>query len=166
MYQSLCGSPVPLAALSSFEKPFFPKVHRLYSIERPDCPRFFLFVNVLYPVLRMQSSRLTTITTTFCCLLLYTTRYVRAQAQCFFPNSISLTSGNLNGDFPYEWVPCNPHTPESMCCRTNTTTNPDTCRLDGLCESYDKASVWRDSCTDATWLSGYCVKWCISGGGR
>ena len=92
---------------------------------------------------------------------------VSAQAQCFFPNATALNTSNIGGSVVDEYVPCNAEaTAESMCCRTNTTERPDTCRPDGLCETYGGGGVSRDSCTDALWRSEYCVALCISGIGR
>lgn len=92
---------------------------------------------------------------------------ISAQAQCFFPNATALNTSNIGGSVVDEYVPCNAEgTPESMCCRTNTTESPDTCRPDGLCESFGGGGVSRDSCTDALWKSDYCVALCISGTGR
>ena len=98
----------------------------------------------------------------FCILQL-----VSAQAQCFFPNATAIDASNLGGSGVHEYVPCNTAgTVESMCCRTNTTDAPDTCRPDGLCESFGGGGVWRDSCTDALWRSEYCVALCLNGTGR
>ncbi len=92
---------------------------------------------------------------------------VSAQAQCFFPNATAIDASNLGGSGVHEYVPCNTAgTVESMCCRTNTTDAPDTCRPDGLCESFGGGGVWRDSCTDALWRSEYCVALCLNGTGR
>ena len=50
----------------------------------------------------------------------------------------------------------------SMCCRINDTVYPDTCRLDGLCQSsMDPAYVWRESCTDREWKAPECLRLCI-----
>lgn len=98
----------------------------------------------------------------FCILQL-----VSAQAQCFFPNATALNTYNIGGSVVDEYVPCNAEsTAESMCCRTNSTERPDTCRPDGLCETYGGGGVSRDSCTDALWKSEDCVALCISGTGR
>src|SRR5436190_17864555 len=50
----------------------------------------------------------------------------------------------------------------SMCCRTNTTLSPDTCRPDGLCQSSIVRSwVWRESCTDREWKAPECLQLCV-----
>jgi hypothetical protein len=54
---------------------------------------------------------------------------------------------------------------QSMCCGTNSTTNIiDTCLPNGLCVNYAHGETfyWRDSCTDPTWQSPYCLKLCMA----
>jgi hypothetical protein len=56
----------------------------------------------------------------------------------------------------------------SMCCATNRTTNADVCQSNGLCHNPCLASgqecdgssqgqYWRESCTDQSWSSPYCL---------
>ena len=98
----------------------------------------------------------------FCILQL-----VSGQSECFFPNATAINESNLGGSGVHEYVPCNTtETADSMCCCTNTTETPDTCRPDGLCESFGGDAVWRDSCTDPRRESQYCVALCISGTSR
>ena len=50
----------------------------------------------------------------------------------------------------------------SMCCGTNHTGGeaPDTCEDNGLCLQVweNTPQLWRQSCTDQTWSSPYCLK--------
>ncbi|KAA6406787.1 MAG: hypothetical protein FRX48_09511 [Lasallia pustulata] len=87
----------------------------------------------------------------------------RVNSQCYFPNRTQ----NTNSDYQ----PCPPAAQglASMCCATNRTSNPDTCHPNGLCEGHGEvgagfdpeAPYYRESCTDKSWNSTYCLKLCI-----
>lgn len=90
----------------------------------------------------------------------------RVNSQCYFPNRTQ----NTNSDYQ----PCPPAAQglASMCCATNRTSNPDTCHPNGLCEGHGEvgagfdpeAPYYRESCTDKSWNSTYCLKLCIGAG--
>ena len=87
-------------------------------------------------------------------LAFYILQLVSGQSECFFPNATTINESNLGGSGVHEYAPYNAtKTADSMCCRTNTTETPDTCRPDGLCESFGGGGVWRDSYTDPWWES-------------
>lgn len=88
------------------------------------------------------------------------------QSGCFFPYATAINASNLGGNGVHEYAPCNTTgTTDSMCWHTNTTDTPDTCRPDGLCESFGGGEVWRDSCINARWESQCFVALCLSGTG-
>lgn len=79
-----------------------------------------------------------------------------AAALCFYPD------GSPVVDPAYQ--PCNPAVgAQSMCCGTNHTQRSldDTCLPNGLCQTREAnvdAMYWRESCTDPTWNSPFCLK--------
>lgn len=81
-----------------------------------------------------------------------------AWADCYLPNGTSITQ--LRGS--PQWLPCNSSSPYSMCCRTNGTGTSDTCLPNGLCHNDVAPNLWRESCTDPTWQSPYCLQLCTS----
>jgi hypothetical protein len=75
-----------------------------------------------------------------------------AIATCYMPNGTAETDPLF--------VPCNRvGSTDSMCCRTS-----DICLPNGLCLNYNQNSpfYWRESCTDPTWQSPYCLNLCLS----
>lgn len=46
-----------------------------------------------------------------------------------------------------------------MCCRNPNNDGGDVCMPNGLCQGSDgaKTITWRESCTDPTWNSPYCL---------
>ena len=90
----------------------------------------------------------------------------QVNSQCYFPNRTQ----NTNSDYQ----PCPPATQglPSMCCATNRAANPDTCLPNGLCEGHGEigagfdteAPYYRESCTDKSWNSTYCLTLCIGPG--
>ena len=87
---------------------------------------------------------------------------------CFEPDLSPVTS--------YDYLPCpNQANLPSMCCATNRTSFPDSCQDNGLCQSLVPNSagtdiinqnIWRESCSDPTWHSPFCLKLCINGTGK
>src|SRR5438046_3498409 len=85
-------------------------------------------------------------------------------ADCYWPD------GSLNADSASK--PCNAIKGQvSMCCATNRTSDADTCLANGLCQNispngqntgYDLL-LWRESCSDPTWKSPYCLNLCTQG---
>ncbi|MCJ1229553.1 hypothetical protein MMC12_006220 [Toensbergia leucococca] len=85
-------------------------------------------------------------------------------------------NGTLNPDPDYQ--PCDSiEGSTSMCCATNRTTdgNVDVCLPNGLCQNFGLDSegnkipdtnggYWRETCSDQSWKSPYCLKLCISSG--
>lgn len=87
--------------------------------------------------------------------LLPGTFIVFTRAFCYDP------SGNLLTSRP-DLVPCNGIAGTiSMCCKTNTTSNVDTCLPNGLCIE-PGPYYWRDACSSSTWPGGDCIKACSS----
>ncbi|KAL8645260.1 MAG: hypothetical protein Q9226_007378 [Calogaya cf. arnoldii] len=83
-------------------------------------------------------------------------------ADCFVPNGTDRNDSPDVSPNSVAYVPCNQNNPHSMCCRYGG----DDCMPNGLCQGYAKGGempVWRESCTDATWTSPYCLKLCIKG---
>ncbi|KAF2232045.1 hypothetical protein EV356DRAFT_506250 [Viridothelium virens] len=74
------------------------------------------------------------------------------QANCYWPNGTDRNAGLPSPDY----FPCNSGE-VSMCCA-----QWDLCRNDGLCQATNSV-VWRESCTDATWGSPYCLQLCTQG---
>ena len=71
-------------------------------------------------------------------------------ALCYYPN------GQVSDD-----LECIPTAPETACCGRGST-----CLSNGVCESTnssDIASYFRGSCTDSTWISTLCPRFCQSG---
>lgn len=61
---------------------------------------------------------------------------------------------------PSIYAPCNQNTEFSMCCRTGGGTT-DYCMPNGLCINTVQnpwVEIWRESCTDPTWKSPFCLK--------
>lgn len=95
-------------------------------------------------------------------LLLFLSFAVATDASCYNPN------GGLILDPAYQ--PCvQTLGAVSMCCATNRTTNADVCQSNGLCHNPCLASgqqcngssegqYWRESCTDQSWSSPYCLR--------
>lgn len=101
-------------------------------------------------------------------LLIMTSRYAlqRVSATCYTPGGQERTSPPSRGI--YEYQPCSKSDKFSMCCALNRTSGklsgPDRCRDDGLCENpIGFAQLWRQSCTDPSWLSPSCIKICLHG---
>lgn len=101
-------------------------------------------------------------------LLIMTSRYAlqRVSAICYTPGGQERTSPPSRGI--YEYQPCSKSDKFSMCCALNRTSGklpgPDRCRDDGLCENpIGFAQLWRQSCTDPSWLSPSCIKICLHG---
>ncbi|KAL8896425.1 MAG: hypothetical protein Q9192_003105 [Flavoplaca navasiana] len=99
------------------------------------------------------------------CFILLSTlsiTYTAAATDCFVPNG---TDRNVLPDVSpdsIEYVPCNQVNPFSMCCRYGA----DECLPNGLCQGDagdGRLPVWRESCTDPTWTSPFCLKLCIKG---
>ncbi|KAL8943036.1 MAG: hypothetical protein Q9216_001324 [Gyalolechia sp. 2 TL-2023] len=87
-------------------------------------------------------------------------------AACYYPNGTAQTNDEVQ--------PCDPSAPTdgfSMCCATNrNSSNPgpdEFCQENGLCGWFDPTDsaneTWRSTCTDASWESPNCVKFCIEG---
>ena len=86
---------------------------------------------------------------------------------CFHPDMSPVTSS--------EYQPC-PNQPgfASMCCATNRTAFPDHCQDNELCivnvansaGTDTRQWLWRESCSDSTWQSPFCLKLCITGTGE
>ena len=61
-----------------------------------------------------------------------------------------------------------------MCCATNRTSDADTCLANGLCQNISPSGqntgydllLWRESCSDPTWKSPYCLNLCTQGHGE
>jgi hypothetical protein len=74
-------------------------------------------------------------------------------ATCYMPNGTAIDN--------VAFQPCNQVTDTiSMCCGTNWTTggvSPDVCLPNGLCMNTGGGLYWRESCTDPTWKSPYCL---------
>jgi hypothetical protein len=79
-------------------------------------------------------------------------------AFCYNPDGSQVT------DLSFQ--PCNQVSGTvSMCCGTNHTggIDPDVCQPNGLCKNTGDNIQWRESCTDASWKSPYCLKFCTGG---
>ncbi|KAL8945883.1 MAG: hypothetical protein Q9222_007642 [Ikaeria aurantiellina] len=85
-----------------------------------------------------------------------------ASADCFYPNGTDRNEGTDVTPGTEAYVPCNQVNPFSMCCRYGG----DDCLPNGLCQGYasdGSKPVWRESCTDPTWTSPYCLRLCVTG---
>lgn len=69
-------------------------------------------------------------------------------SDCYFRDGTNV----LNG----QYVPCR-LTSASMCCGTNRGYNVDSCMDNGLCNAAYSEKLYRESCTDPTWASPYCL---------
>ena len=85
----------------------------------------------------------------------------RVLATCYFPNGTATTNE--------EFQPCVAITGVvSMCCATNRTQFADECLSNGLCHNpcattglcgdTTGGQYWRETCTDKTWNSPFCLK--------
>lgn len=82
-----------------------------------------------------------------------------ATTTCYYPNGSPV--GND------EYTPCRNNTGYTMCCRTGGLV-PDTCDENGLCYNIcdqmgsgchnNPGTFWRESCTDQSWQSPYCLQ--------
>lgn len=101
------------------------------------------------------------------CTLLTTVLFAgSAFAGCYWPN------GTLNPSPDYQ--PCNDIKGQySMCCATNRASYADSCLPNGLCQNFISNGqntgisllFWRESCTDPSWTSPYCLGLCVDGSG-
>lgn len=82
--------------------------------------------------------------------------FLAAQTQCYLPD------GSKAGS---QYQPCNsvPNA-SSMCCDTSA---GDQCQPNGLCKGFpdNTPQLWRDSCTDQSWRSPFCLQLCVNGVG-
>ena len=101
----------------------------------------------------------------FLCLILSFSAQVLAQCYHFDGSRVNSTN----------YVPCNSQVGvASMCCSKNTSSNADECLPNGLCRNYIENShgngfntlLWRESCTDQTWKSPFCLNLCTAGSGK
>lgn len=108
----------------------------------------------------MPYAILATFLSFFALLPVYTT------ATCYFPDG-SIQSSDI-------YQPCKSGSNADgfrMCCGTNRdlagNVPNDTCRPDGLCDYISVSNgvnqTWRESCTDPTWDSPNCIKFCLDG---
>ncbi|KAL8686609.1 MAG: hypothetical protein Q9224_005393 [Gallowayella concinna] len=93
-------------------------------------------------------------------LFIFAATSLAVGTDCFAPNG---TDRNMFGDVSPDsiaYVPCNQKDPFSMCCRYGN----DDCLPSGLCRGrYGNRPLWRESCTDPTWTSPYCLNLCTKG---
>lgn len=77
--------------------------------------------------------------------------YVYASPNCYFPN----------GTMDNNYVACDTNAPNSACCAST-----DECLTNGLCRPVNSTGeandYWRDLCTDQTWESDACPKFCYN----
>ncbi|KAI4227581.1 MAG: hypothetical protein L6R36_002282 [Xanthoria steineri] len=81
---------------------------------------------------------------------------------CFVPNGTDRNDGSDVKANSIAYTPCDQRAPFSMCCRYGA----DDCLDNGLCQGYGadgSRPIWRESCTDPTWTSPYCLKLCVRG---
>ncbi|KAL8805280.1 MAG: hypothetical protein Q9182_002048 [Xanthomendoza sp. 2 TL-2023] len=94
-------------------------------------------------------------------LFIFAATSLAVGTDCFVPNG---TDRNKKSDVSPDsiaYVPCNQKDPFSMCCRYGN----DDCLPNGLCRGrYGSSPLWRESCTDPTWTSPYCLNLCTKGG--
>jgi hypothetical protein len=82
-----------------------------------------------------------------------------AQSGCYFPNGTEIIDQGYKR--------CRLDTADSMCCNIGQGV-PDQCLPNGLCRnrcdingtgcSGNSPTYWRETCTDSTWSSPYCLK--------
>lgn len=113
------------------------------------------FPSVLFPLLFLTT------------LILLFSLFSSVRAQCYYPN------GTLEPSPVYQ--PCGSGSGSdtfTMCCASNGTNGApaDKCLNNGLCSYIDLATgtnqTWRESCTDPSWRSPSCVKFCLEGSGE
>jgi len=84
-----------------------------------------------------------------------------AQTQCYYPDGSHVNSA--------AYQPCNLAIgTASMCCAIGPgAADPaDQCLSNGLCKGYPNGTqLWRDSCTDHSWKSPFCLQLCTRGFG-
>jgi hypothetical protein len=89
--------------------------------------------------------------------LLNLTVAVLAQS-CYNPPTAAEQSGTLQSSV---YTTCNVNQAVSMCCRTQQVGDvpADVCLSNGLCSNTNsnETTYWRESCTDPTWQSPYCI---------
>ena len=75
--------------------------------------------------------------------------------QCYLPD------GSKAGS---QYQPCRSAVDtSSMCCDTG---GGDQCLPNGLCNGWpNNTQLWRDSCTDSSWRSPFCLQLCVNGVG-
>ncbi|CAL8584570.1 hypothetical protein XPA_010157 [Xanthoria parietina] len=81
---------------------------------------------------------------------------------CFVPNGTDRNDASDVRANSVAYTPCDQRAPFSMCCRYGA----DDCLDNGLCQGYaadGSRPVWRESCTDPTWTSPYCLNLCVRG---
>ena len=87
-------------------------------------------------------------------LLLFLFGLANAASQCYHPNGNPSTEVDT-------WQVCDPDAEHSACCAVG-----DECLTNGLCRNAaspaNKNDYWRDLCTDPTWESDACPKFCYN----
>jgi len=109
----------------------------------------YLNITVLSISMAFRPSRLLPL-----CLL-----FTFTAATCYYPDGSPITPDNHPHDVnSTDYQPCNSDTSSfSMCCATNRPVKGDTCLSNGLCHN-GYGEYWRESCTDPTWSSPFCLK--------
>lgn len=80
-------------------------------------------------------------------------------ATCYYPDGSPITPDNHPPNVnSTDYQPCDSDTSSfSMCCATNRLVKGDTCMSNGICHN-GYGEYWRESCTDPTWNSPFCLK--------
>lgn len=85
-----------------------------------------------------------------CLLSFATTALSNATSTCYFPDGVSSA----------DYTPCGDDTSFRACCAPG-----DECLTNGLCKAVGMRSstaFWRELCTDASWQSAACPKYCYN----
>jgi hypothetical protein len=124
-------------------------------------PKFRAFGDLTTPSIEYRSKmgeRNPSISRCFSLLTIFNFHAAILAQSCYNPPTSAGQNGTLQPSF---YTTCNVNQAVSMCCRTQEEGGDpaDVCLSSGLCSNTqgNTTTYWRESCTDPTWESPYCV---------
>lgn len=95
-------------------------------------------------------------------VLFFSVVALSSATSCYNPDGTDRNKDSDVAQGTTTYVPCDQTKGFSMCCRYGA----NGCRVDGLCQGHapdGSQPIWRESCSDQSWDSPYCLKLCIEG---
>lgn len=117
------------------------------------------------PTMRSKSARMMPRKRILSCVVWSSFIGTSFATDCYNPDQ---SNRNKDPDVPTGYIyylPCSLVTKYSVCCRAPNN-GGDTCLPNGLCQGYaadGSKPLWRESCTDPTWNSPFCLNLCTTG---